>query len=191
MGSAVALHSSPFSRCRCTSCRDDVVTMAAKLRKKARDTRERESKKTNPVEGMKEGGEREKGKGPEVTWPSNLRSSLHAAANLGLRSSYCRGTKGSASIPLIPIDLSVWATVRQRLTDSIEVQKLHRHLFLTSSFRFFSVQPPLLHVMDVGGRSLSLSLNGSSAGTLLNVNFAKGCMCVSVTLATCSDRLKS
>lgn len=48
----VELNHSPFSPilCRCTSCRDDVVTMAAKPRRRRREERwrEKESKKTNP-----------------------------------------------------------------------------------------------------------------------------------------------
>lgn len=145
--------------CRCTSCRDDVVTMAAKQREGRREERdgekeveENKSRTKSSAEGRKKRTERTReGRGRRsedqrtdkrrnadvcfhVAWPSNLLSSLHVATDLSVFESILPGHHRLHIIPLILCLICQFKLrLRPVMTDSsMEVQKLGCH-FQTSS----------------------------------------------------------
>ncbi len=145
-------------------------------------------------------GKRRKKRGPvgqmkeemlmSVAWPSNLLSSplsMWLLISLSL-SLLCWGARGSASIPLI---LCLICQFKWRLGPVMMLRRLTtprkcRSSFATSwpphpdNFLYKKNLPAsrsILQWIKLGGHT-SLSLIGLFAGTLLNVNFAKGvCLC--------------
>lgn len=202
----VELNHSPFSPilCRCTSCRDDVVTMAAKPRRRRREERDGERKNRrkqiqNQIQRRrkkedreeKKGGERKTERGPEemLMWEPTLWSpllSLHEATDLSVfESASCRST----SAPHQSHSSSVWFANSNgdydlwwRYEDLTALWRCRRHLLnhLTPIISCIKNNFPLHPTTESNSEDTRLfSLIGLFAGTLLNVNFAKG-VCVRV-----------
>lgn len=194
----LSILSPPCIFCRCTSCRDDVVTMAAKPReRKARGkgwrqtVEENKSSTKSSAAGRKKTGTNKSGERRErsrggvgvdkgrdadvcfhVAWPSNLLSSLHVAADLS-RWIHCAGaTWGPASVPLILCLICQFQWLQRPVT------ALRRPTGLRKCRSPTSWPPHTVNFIrfrtESSSEDTSLSLIGLFAGTLLNVNFAKG-----------------
>lgn len=200
----------PRVLCRCTSCRGDVVTMAAKPRERRREERdgEKESKKTNPepnpvpeeerrkttTEGKGRGeeeGERTRGTDKRrnadvcfhVAWPSNLLSSPCGYWSLCLWIYYA----GAPEAPHQSHSSCLICQFKWRLRPVVMLRQLTALWKCRSSFAtswpphldnfLYKITSPSHSWIKLGVHA-SLSLIGLFAGTLLNVNFAKGvCLC--------------
>lgn len=203
----VELNHSPFSPilCRCTSCRDDVVTMAAKPRRRRREERDGERKSRrkqiqNQIQRRrkkedreeKKGGERKTERGPEemLMWEPTIWSpllSLHEATDLSVfESASCRSTRRSASVPLILCLICQFkrrlrpVMTLRRLDSSVEVQTAppqppHPDYFLYKN----QLSSPSHNWVKLGGHA-SLFSDWIVCWHFTQCELCQGCVCVCV-----------